>query len=145
MSSVLEKKSFEPDRPYSRKELEEKRKRIFRNMNIGNVLIEHSDCGHFYYAKANGQKEHAAKELVAQKPDQRAENVGNCSVCWKINRTPKSLKNRANNLVEAYTNSCPIWNPHKYGYTYYDFDLESDFYVWLYHEFNPKKKQENNT
>lgn len=134
MSSVLEKKIFEPDRPFSRKELQEKRKQIFRNMHIGNTLIQQSDCRHVYFAKSNGKKEKEAKEMPAG-----TAISGNCSVCWKINRTPKNLKNRAIDLVEAYTNSGSIWDSNS-SYNYYDFELETDFYTWLYQEFNPKKE-----
>uniref|UniRef100_A0A6C0EKJ4 Uncharacterized protein n=1 Tax=viral metagenome TaxID=1070528 RepID=A0A6C0EKJ4_9ZZZZ len=128
--SVLEKQYVEAERPYSQKELENLRQRMRRRLYLGTVLIEHENCGHFYYARANSRKEREARE-TGQK------NVGNCSVCWKINRTPRRLKGRAKDLVDEY---CRTLHEDPQYWTYYLHDLESDFYFWLYNEFNPKKE-----
>ena len=127
-TSVLEKKYVEPERPYSRKELVNSRHRMARYLRIGQVLIEHDECRHFYFARANGRKEKEAKES-------NGEVVGNCSVCWKMNRTPKRLRNSARLMCESYMNANPAKfdPPASSGYL----ELETDFYTWLYNEFNP--------
>jgi hypothetical protein len=126
--SVLEKKYVEPERPYSHKELADSRNRMIRYLRIGQVLIDHPDCKHFYFARANGRKEKEAKES-------NGEVIGNCSVCWKMNRTPKKLRNTAKLLCDSYMESNPAkFNPPaSSGYL----ELETDFYTWLYNEFNP--------
>jgi hypothetical protein len=131
-TSVLEKKYIKSERPYSHKELVNNRHRMTRNLRIGQILIEHNDCKHFYFARANGRKEKEAKESNGQV-------VGNCSVCWKLNRTPKRLKNSAKNLSDDYMSA----NPSKFNppASYEYLELETDFYTWLYNEFNPVEKE----
>lgn len=128
--TILEKNYEEPDRPYSQKELDYLRRRSHRRFYLGQVLIEHANCGHFYIAKANGRKEREALET-------NSKNVGNCSVCWKIVKTPRRLKDKARQLVEDYCNTLyekpPYW-------TYGLYELENNFYTWLYNEFNPKRE-----
>jgi hypothetical protein len=126
-NSVLEKKYTEAVRPYSEKELTLLRKRTLWKLRIGKVLIEHPDCKHFYMAKANGRKEKEALE-TGQK------NVGNCSVCWKYRKTPNNLKNKASDLVIAF---CDEFYNSPEVLTYDLYELEKDFYQWLYNEFNP--------
>lgn len=131
--SVLEKSSTDESRPYSQKELEALHKNLLRRLRIGSVYVTHPDCNHGYYCKAGGKKEKEALES-------KGENVGNCSVCWKFNRTPKKLKNTARNLTEYYMNRrIDDFNPPK---SYFCYELESDFYTWLYNEFNPTERKE---
>jgi hypothetical protein len=131
-TSVLEKTCSNEDRPYSRKELEALHKNLLRRMRIGSVYINHPDCNHGYYCKAGGKKEKDMKES-------NGENVGNCSVCWKLNRTPKRLKNSARDLINHYMDRSPLlYSPPG---TYFLFELETDFYTWLYNEFNPVEKR----
>lgn len=129
-TSILNKKHISTERPYSHKELNFLRKQFFYSLRIGKLLIEHQDCRHSYYARLNGKKEREAIES-------NMTNIGNCSVCWKLNRTPKSLKKQAKNLID------------KYLYLFYSSDLdvyekletEQDFYTWLYCEFNEGNKK----
>jgi hypothetical protein len=148
-TSVLEKNSnYQVDRPYSRKELLNNRHRAFKSLKIGKVLIYHPDCRHSYYAKANGRKE---KEAIENSTPQTGnatgglvyESTGNCSVCWKIGRTPKRLKGDASSLSTAYMNI----NPEKFDppESYMYLCLETDFYTWLYNEFNPSKDEGRTT
>jgi len=123
--SVLERK-FDPiERPYSLKELTLLRGRFYRSMRIGSVLIDHPECGHVYFAKANGKKE---REALSS----NMENLGSCSVCWKLNRTPKNLKQRAKDLVDIFT--LMFRRPERDRYE--DLELEQLYYTWLYREFN---------
>ena len=132
-TSVLEKTCSNETRPYSRKELETVHKNFIHNSRIGKVFIYHSRCKHGYYCKTGGKKEKEYKESNGQ-------NIGNCSVCWKLNRTPKRLKNTARNLASYYLDI-----PHE-SYnsppSYYHLEIEIDFYTWLYKEFNLDKKKD---
>jgi hypothetical protein len=123
--SVLEVDYAEPQRPYSQLELSNMRQRLFRQLRLGKVRAQHEKCGHFYLTKENGRKE---KDIT----DQNSSDCGNCSVCWKINKTPKNLKNKAQNLVHEYSK---IFYEDPTYLTYEDVDLENAFYKWLLLEF----------
>lgn len=120
--SVLEQEYVPPTRPYSQNELINTRNRVFRYLRIGNVRAQHRKCGHFYFVKENGRKENEIKE-------KQCEDVGNCSVCWKMGKTPRSLKNTAKGLVESYNNY--FFKPREY-LNYDTVDVETVFYKWLY-------------
>jgi hypothetical protein len=122
--SVLEQDYMEPDRPFSQNELEYLRNNHFRSLRIGPVRAEHKECSHFYHVKENGRKEKEIKEKNS--PD-----IGNCSVCWKISRTPRHLKARAQKLIENFSEH---FNPPKYLF-YFFIDTEITYYTWLYSEF----------
>jgi hypothetical protein len=94
-------------------------------LRVGQSQASHAECGHIYYVKFNGKKEREMKEAGSA-------DVGNCSVCWKISRTPPQLKSRARELVEAYTSS--FSNPPT-RMTYELLDVLKSFYTWLYAEF----------
>jgi hypothetical protein len=125
-TSILEKEYIEPDRPYSQSELQYKRDKIFKNLRLGKVLANHKNCSHFYYVKKNGRKEREIKEA-------KSSDVGNCSVCWKFNKTPRHLKNLARDLTDSHMKM--FYESPKYM-TYDDVDLETVFYRWLYEEVN---------
>ncbi len=137
-NTILEKKYEEPDRPFSQKEIEYLREQSHRKLYLSQVLIKHRDCYHFYFAKANGRKEREAYETRETRETHESNQTitGNCSVCWKINRTPTRLKEKAKRLVDEYCNTLHT-NPSYWTYDLYN--LENDFYTWLYNEFNPKK------
>ena len=123
--SVLEQKYSEPERPYSQKELQYMRNSTYRSMRIGSIRAEHNKCRHFYLVKDNGRKE---KQIVEQKNN----DTGNCSVCWKISKSPRHLKQNALNLVNVY---CKIFFEEPKYLTYQDIDTETAFYKWLYQDF----------
>ena len=123
-TSILEQDYVEPDRPYSQKELQYNRDRVFRTLRVGPIRGYHKRCDHFYYVKEHGRKEKEIKEA-------KSEDVGNCSVCWKFNKTPMHLKASARNLTNEYQkrfNKTPTY------LTYEDVDLEITFVKWLYEE-----------
>ena len=128
MTSVLETNYIEPKRPYSQDELQDMRKNLFNNMRLGKTLAHHTHCGHFYFVKQNGRKE---KDII----DTGDSNCGNCSVCWKITKTPHHLRNNARQLVNLYTNEFSPNLPPK-SISYVNIDLEVSFYKWLYEDFN---------
>lgn len=127
--TVLEKKYEEPVRPYSKNELTDLRRHNHRKLFLGKVRVEHPECKHFYFAKAHGKKEKQIQQ-------DGMGSAGNCSVCWKLYKTPRRLKKQAQDLINEYStlyDEPPYW-------TYGLVDLERDFYTWLYNEFNPKRQ-----
>ena len=124
-SSILEQKYKEQTRPYSQRELNNIRDTVFRQLRVGSTQAYHKECEHCYRAKHNGKKE---REIIETKcPD-----VGNCSVCWKIRKTPPYLKSTAKNLIDAYRRN---FYPDSPTYMTYDLvDIETTFYKWLYEE-----------
>jgi hypothetical protein len=125
-TSILEQDIESPNRPYSQKELQFNRERLFHSLRIGKLRAHHQRCDHFYLVKEHGRKEKEIKESKSQ-------NVGNCSVCWKYNKTPRHLKTRARELVNNYCNTF-IEDPEYL--TFENTELEIAFYRWLYDEFN---------
>ena len=86
-------------------------------------MAYHKKCGHFYFVKENGRKE---KEI-----NENNDNVGNCSCCWKLNKTPKHLQKNAEDLVNIYLEKFKVLPPY---ITYDLLDVEISFYRWLYLE-----------
>lgn len=133
--SILESKYIQQQRPYSENELKYLRHNLYKKINIGNIRAYHSKCNHFYFVKNNSRKEKEIKEKNT------SENVGNCSVCWKINKTEKRLKKNAYDLVNVY---CDLFYDDSQHYNYNLLDLENSFYTWLYLEgYEKPKKNEN--
>ena len=62
-----------------------------------------------------------------------SDDVGKCSVCWKINKTPKNLQDKARNLSQEY---CNTFKENPTYLSYQKVDLERSYYIWLYNEFN---------
>jgi hypothetical protein len=124
--SVLDKDYVVPDRPFSQKELQCDIDKVFCRLRIGKIKVHHSKCNHFYNIKENGRKEKDIKENNTDPMD-----AGNCSVCWKFNKTPKHNKVNARNLINAYHKTfydTPKYLSHK------DSETQSTFYKWLYEE-----------
>jgi hypothetical protein len=85
------------DRPYSQKELQDKREKMFRINRLNpQVYAEHKKCFHFYHVKKNGRKE---TEINTSKN----KDSGNCSVCWKLDKMPKNLKNKTISTIDSYS------------------------------------------
>lgn len=125
-SSVLESEYVEPTRPYSLNELAYNRERVYKSLRIGKTRAQHEKCGHFYLVKENGRKE---KDIL----ENGSSDTGYCSVCWKISKTPRHLKSKSKDLVEAY--SRVFFEEPRY-LTYYLVDLETIYYKWLYESVN---------
>ena len=126
MTSALESDYIEPSRPYSQSELKDMRSALYRNLRLGLVIAQHEQCGHMYLTKQNGRKEKEIRESCNA-------DVGKCSACWKISKTPRQLRNKATNLALDYrdTFSC---QPEFLSYR--KIDLETVYYKWLYEDFN---------
>ena len=123
MTSILDSDYIEQTRPYSQNEFKDMRYRLYNEFRLGKTRASHSKCKHFYLVKKNGKKE---KEI-----QNNSENIGNCSVCWKLSKMPNDLRYKADDLIKAYTNDFQE-EPIKYNYNLYD--LENVFYRWLYLE-----------
>jgi hypothetical protein len=141
MTSILESDYNPQDRPYSQDELWDMRDQLYKKFRLGTTKACHAKCRHFYYVKQNGRKE---KDIL----EKNNHDVGNCSVCWKINKSEKDQKHRAINMVDCYSNT--FFEEPKF-ISYRLIDLETLFYSWLYesddlnNQKNFSKKKYNNT
>ena len=132
--SILESPYIKQERPYSENELKYLRQNLYKKVNLGSIISYHSKCKHFYFVKNNSRKEKEIKEKNS------TENIGNCSVCWKINKTEKRLRKNAYELVNEY---CNLFYDDNEEYTYNLLDLENSFYIWLYLEGYEKNYEKN--
>lgn len=122
MASILESSYIAPVRPYSQDELQNMREKLYRSLRLSNIKAQHNRSGHFYFVKRNGRKE---KEILeTNNPD-----IGNCSVSWKLNKTPIRLYPQAKRLVECYED---MFREEPKYLTYDMVETEAVFYKWLY-------------
>ena len=121
--SILESDYIEPARPYSQDELRDMRLNLYRQLKLGKEKAYHHKCRHIYIVKENSKKE---KEIQSNSVD-----IGNCSVCWKLSKTPSGIRNRAYDLVKAYNSDFSTDSDHL---SYNLYDLENNYYRWLYLE-----------
>ena len=121
---LLEYNYSEPDRPYSQRELQFNREKLFRRFRIGKFRAHHMKCNHFYFVKENGRKQKDMEE-------KKSSDAGNCSVCWKLYKTPRHLKDKAENLINEY---CDVFYEPLSYVSYENAELEKFLYRWLYEE-----------
>jgi len=124
MTSVLESDYVKPTRPYSQNELSDTRSKFFQRYNISDVFACHKKCGHFYRVKKNGKK----YKYILENNDN---DTGNCSICWKLSKTPNYLKENAKDLVFLYEQRFKT-EPEKL--TYDNNDIETCYYRWIYEQ-----------
>ena len=137
--SILENSYEAPDRPISKSELISTRKKNINMLKLSTeYLIRHSKCNHVYLCKKYGKKEKLLLEMKSENKDNVVDNVvvdnvdiGNCSVCWKINRTPKDLKYTARSVVNTYMKEHPNME-NENNLNHFTVELERVFYHWLY-------------
>jgi hypothetical protein len=120
--SILYTEWSEPDRPYSQKELVVLTEKLYTDLHIVDMAVTHPKCGHSYRIK-NGVR---YKKLKEQHQD---DDVGNCSVCWKISKTPKELQNLVKDFVELHSDDLTSSR-----HTYFSYTVKNIFYTWLYVE-----------
>ncbi len=123
IEKVLNGKYSPAARPYSQLELNDIRAKNLRRLAVGNKMACH-DCGHIYFAKENGKKEEKIKNGDS--------DIGQCSVCWKLKKTPAHLRERAQELVDEYLYHFSE-KPGKW--THYLVHVEQQYYKWLYLNF----------
>jgi hypothetical protein len=122
MASILETEYKKAERPYSQNELKYTRELLHKKLRLSKIRAEHEQCGHYYHVLKNSRKE---KEIS----ENGCKDHGNCSVCWKLNKTKsKKLLEIANILVYHYCSTF-YETPEL---TYNNADLENAFYSWLY-------------
>lgn len=124
MVSILESNYVAPTRPYSQDELQYMRQKLYRSLRLSNIKANHKRSGHFYFVKQNGRKE---KEII----ETNNSDVGNCSVSWKLNKTPDHLYQQARRLVECYEDT---FREEPEYLSYSMVETERVFYKWLYEE-----------
>ena len=84
---ILDKNYICPTRPYSDKELGEKRKEICIKHYLSDKWTCHKKCGHIYKVKKDGKK---YKYMI----ENNTQDSQNCSVCWKLRQTPKVINKK---------------------------------------------------
>jgi hypothetical protein len=132
-SSILESEYLEPTRPYSQNELTFNRDKLNRNFRLSKSRAHHKRCNHFYLVRVNGRKE---REMI----ESESNDVGNCSVCWKLSKTQHSLKERALELIHHYHENFetdPKLMTHRLG------ELETTYYNWLYEDQQYRRRPHN--
>lgn len=117
-STVFDLKLSENKRPHSQNELNFIKTKTFNLLRLGTTQAYHEDCDHSYLVKKNGRKE---KEITENG------NSGNCSICWRLSKTPSGFQERAFDLIRSF------YNIRQGDYLYYeDITTEIEFYNWLY-------------
>jgi len=124
-TSILEQSYIPPQRPYSQIELRDMKRHIIRKFHLSDKYVSHQKCGHLYRPKKHGRKEKDIQETGDL-------DSGNCSVCWKISKTPRHLRLIAKELINNYYS---LLNNNPSCLTYDFVSVESDFYQWLYIDF----------
>lgn len=122
MTSILESSYLEPTRPYSQKELNISREKMYKYLKLSQNRTHHTKCGHFYKVKINSRKEAKMKET------NNADDVGNCSVCWRLKNTERYLYDNALNVISIFSNK---FRTEPTYLTYDMLDVETVFYKWL--------------
>ena len=124
MTTILDSEYIPAERPYSQLELEQKRQKLYKTLHLSKKMAWHEKTHYFYFVKQNGRKE---KEMI----EKNCCDIGNCSVSWKLSKTPNNQRQKALNLVSEYTDRFQT----EPEYLTYDLvDLEYTFYNWLYDE-----------
>ena len=129
INTVLEENYDKPTRPFSQKELQDKKKEYIRSLRLSNEMVSHSKTKYKYYVKRYGNKEKAIIDNRENNVENCNKDIGNCSVSWKISRTHPRYKNYAKDMCSMYMQS-----QDKERLTHYDVKLFRVFYTWLYHE-----------
>lgn len=123
--SILELEYQLPTRPYSQNELSFLKQRNLRRLRVGRCEAYHSRCNHSYYVRKGGRKEKTIRE------NNNSQDIGNCSICWKISKTPIDTRDKAEGLIYAYM-ELPVDSEKRLNH--YDVELERIFYIWLYED-----------
>ena len=123
--SILELEYQLPTRPYSQNELSFLKERNLRRLRVGKCEAYHSRCKHFYYVRKGGRKEKTINE------NNNSQDIGNCSICWKISKTSIDTQDKAEELIYAYM-ELPVDSEKRFNH--YDVELERIFYMWLYED-----------
>lgn len=113
---------YPPTRPYSQRELGNLLEKLYLDLHLADTVVCHPDCGHCYRVKKNGIR---YKKLI----ETNGQDVGNCSVCWKVTKTPKELLNLVQEFMMMHSNDLETQRK-----TFFSYQVQSVFYTWLYAE-----------
>ena len=133
MEQLIRKQLPAADRPYSQSELSDNRSKNIERLNVGEVMVYHQKCNHFYLAKLGGKK-----ETTVQSGEPLDDEC--CSVCWKLRKTSSDIRDEVMDMVEAF-HSMFETKPTKW--TRNLIYLENVYYKWLYIDFERKNKRNN--
>ncbi len=120
--SVLRTEWKAPTRPYSQNELTHLEDELHKQLKISDIRIDHPECGHAYYIKKNGVR---YKKIV----EEESGDVGNCSMCWKISKTPRQLREKMSEFIDLYEKDLDSTRK-----SYFSYLVKKIFYTWLYNE-----------
>jgi hypothetical protein len=136
--SVLESPYEYPTRPYCQLELGAAKDNLCKSLRLSDQYAKHVTCKHCYFVKINGKKHN---DII----ERNEKDTGNCSVCWKLSKTPHNLQKSAYAMVNDYQNY--FYYTHgldSLKLTHSDVDIERVFYTWLYREFESRDNNNNN-
>jgi len=119
------------DRPISQKELTFLEKKILNNLKLSYYTVINTKNKWEYHVKRYGKKESEIMNNKNNKVENYNEDVGNCSVAWKLSKTPKHLKKKAYQLVDEYMHQ---FVDNKGKKNHYKLEILKAFYTWLYFE-----------
>ena len=128
--SILETDLGTQTRPYSQMELLANREQLFKQLRLSSHRASHPRCQHFYAVRSNSRKE---RDILEGK----GSDVGNCSVCWKLSKTPNRLKDQAFDLISEYN---LLFEQESEYQHFHQNEIESIYYKWLY-EVPPSDRQ----
>ena len=124
---------YEPsERPVSKRELADNLKYFMRKNKISDEMVFHTKTKYFYHVKKFGKKE---QEILANKKENNEKynvDIGNCSVSWKIKKTPYEIRKQAIDVVKEYMFQFEEEKINEL--THYKVELAKVFYTWLYLE-----------
>jgi hypothetical protein len=126
-NSIVYTQWNEPTRPYSQKELSDLNKQLFKKLQLSTHYVEHSECGHYYYVKQAGAK---YKQLMHSLEQENGRDIGNCSVCWKFRKSPKSMWDLCEQFLRYHNE---VFRQPRH--TYFAYKVYEIFYTWLYQEY----------
>jgi len=126
---ILDCEYVEPERPYSQQELEDMLNKLKKNLKLSDEKLKFTTNNYTYYAKKYGKKEKQILDNKKNNLDKYNENIGGCSVEWKLKKTPNEFYNVALDIVEAYMDF-EYNNPQKLSY--FNIEIFRMFYSWLY-------------
>jgi len=130
--SILLSDYVKLERPMSQNEMKDMFNQFMRDNKISNETVFHSKTKYVYHVKKFGKKEKEIIEKRKNGDENYNHDIGNCSVTWKLLKTPKRLRAQAKDVVKEYMDLHTGDNAERI--THYKLELSKVFYTWLYNE-----------